>query len=448
MPKIAFIKIHPAIGIARVGNHPDAFFVGPEKPFDFTPPAGGYKAEERGVLKVKRQAARFRLYAYDAKGHVLGEITKDTAQITWRVRLANKKAAWEEFEGPQRNPGRWRNRHLALSRRKELVINPGERTIDANQQGAVAFDTGSFLSFNPNTRTEIKLQDIYLGELRTDDAGRLLVLGGRGTSDSPSKTPIEHYANNDGWYDDISDGPVDATVTVVHEGETVTPPVRGAWVVCAPPDFAPPVLPIVSLYDTLYDRAVRQGVADPPASPTFANDVYPLLEAAFNVKQVYADPLMGKQFHGFVLSANMPKKQREAIFDRIRVPAALRNAKTRPGTPQGNMPRLRDGGDSYSLNGLQDEGFTVTPTQYLVLEKWSKGSLSKKGGIRPTALVDITPEGVDRAALAKCIGGAFFPESRLDGFSNPRRHCRWMEPTFFASTGHSSCLETFSKLAT
>ena len=27
---MAVYKIHPAIGIARVGNHPDAFFVGPE----------------------------------------------------------------------------------------------------------------------------------------------------------------------------------------------------------------------------------------------------------------------------------------------------------------------------------------------------------------------------------------------------------------------------------
>ena len=25
-------KIHPAIGVARVGDHPDAFFVGPEIP--------------------------------------------------------------------------------------------------------------------------------------------------------------------------------------------------------------------------------------------------------------------------------------------------------------------------------------------------------------------------------------------------------------------------------
>ena len=164
---------------------------------------------------------------------------------------------------------------------------------------------------------------------------------------------------------------------------------RGAWVVCAPPDFAPPVLPIVSLYDTLYDRAVRQGVADPPASPTFANDVYPLLEAAFNVKQVYADPLMGKQFHGFVLSANMPKKQREAIFDRIRVPAALRNAKTRPGTPQGNMPRLRDGGGTAILLMAFKTKGSPSPLRSIWSSKNGRreASVKREGlGLRPSSI--------------------------------------------------------------
>ena len=32
MEKIKTIKIHPAIGIARVGNSPGEFFIGPEFP--------------------------------------------------------------------------------------------------------------------------------------------------------------------------------------------------------------------------------------------------------------------------------------------------------------------------------------------------------------------------------------------------------------------------------
>jgi len=58
-------KIHPAIGIARVGNHPTAFFVGPE-----SPGSPGVEIDAKGretpVMQykkdalVKRQAARFR----------------------------------------------------------------------------------------------------------------------------------------------------------------------------------------------------------------------------------------------------------------------------------------------------------------------------------------------------------------------------------------------------
>jgi hypothetical protein len=61
-------RIHPGIGIARVGNSPDEYFIGPEapcRPRDVTAPSGGFK-DEQG--RVKRQAARFRIYAYDSEG--------------------------------------------------------------------------------------------------------------------------------------------------------------------------------------------------------------------------------------------------------------------------------------------------------------------------------------------------------------------------------------------
>jgi len=63
-------RIHPAIGVARLGNHETAFFVGPEGPGSAgveidvgggERPLDGYKKDGR----VKRQAARFRVFAYD-----------------------------------------------------------------------------------------------------------------------------------------------------------------------------------------------------------------------------------------------------------------------------------------------------------------------------------------------------------------------------------------------
>jgi hypothetical protein len=86
---IVNVKIHPAIGIARLGNIPDEFFIGPELPWDRTIPDGGYKDEQ---CRVKRQAARFRIFAYHKDGSIT-KITEKEARITWTVHIANKKAS-------------------------------------------------------------------------------------------------------------------------------------------------------------------------------------------------------------------------------------------------------------------------------------------------------------------------------------------------------------------
>jgi hypothetical protein len=51
--------IYPGIGIARVGNAPDDYFIGPESPGQIPAPEGGFKDAEG---RMKRQAARFRIY--------------------------------------------------------------------------------------------------------------------------------------------------------------------------------------------------------------------------------------------------------------------------------------------------------------------------------------------------------------------------------------------------
>ena len=76
MKEIVTFKIHPAIGIARLGNSPNEFFIGPEIPGKYPKPKGGYKDSQR---KVKRQAARFRIFGYDKKGKVVKEITTKNA---------------------------------------------------------------------------------------------------------------------------------------------------------------------------------------------------------------------------------------------------------------------------------------------------------------------------------------------------------------------------------
>jgi len=53
---------------------------------------------------------------------------------------------------------------------------------------------------------------------------------------------------------------------------------------------------------------------------------------------------------------------------------------------------------------------TVTPYQYCVLESWAAGNFVDDWDGKPPALsFDVTPSGLDRAALEACVGAAFFP---------------------------------------
>jgi len=274
-------EIHPAIGIARVGNSPDSYFVGPQQPGNYQPAAGGFKDfgdPEKGIPpRVKRQAAEFRIYAYDAEHNILGEVTAADADIVWTVHLANKKAEWDRFAGTlgenlpldtRRPRDEWRN--SAVDDRDSLIIDAGERRV-LNRGDSARFDTGTFRG-----------RPVYLGEIRTDDSGRLLVLGGHGLSECSNPAGrIVNYANNDLWHDDTSDGPVTATVRIRGAMDPVT--ATPAWAIVAPPDFAPRIDCVVTLFDVAVDVAKRNpGELSLPASigpsvpPSFTADVHPI----------------------------------------------------------------------------------------------------------------------------------------------------------------------------
>src|SRR5581483_4451113 len=135
----------------------------------------------------------------------------------------------------------------AIVERGPLRIDPGPRSVggaNANADGgdpAAAFDSGTFFG-----------APVPLGELRTDAAGRLLVFGGTGRS-TPAVPGLlaTTFANNELWHDDTSDGPVDATVRI--GGRDI--PTTGAWVVVAPPNYAPGIQSVVTMYDVMFEVA-------------------------------------------------------------------------------------------------------------------------------------------------------------------------------------------------
>ena len=205
-------RIHPAIGVARVGNSPEGYFFGPEAP-------GPHPYDEDNFRDgdgcIKRQAARFRIYGFNAAGEAVREITDADADIQWTVKVANTKSSWFDFDLAMDIPAAeglvsTRRNHGVLDR-TILEIKPSEieitgiNTNAAGTDDTYAFDDGTYGPDGDN---------VYLGELRTDDAGRLIFLGGCGLSENPWNVPADTFANNDGYHDDISDGWVEATVTV------------------------------------------------------------------------------------------------------------------------------------------------------------------------------------------------------------------------------------------
>lgn len=291
-------RIHPGIGIARLGNSPDAFCISPEQPAvlptdcdsrgnPLLSPDGTTEltitAFKDAQGRMKRQAARFQIWAYDEESpggrplklgdHIEGGGNAGTLiDIQWRVYLANKKSSWYQFQqldGEHGYSPSHPRRNSAISdpnARQQLIIDPGPRTVDHRTKRTAHFDRDSedYATTFPPTLKPNSIDT--LGDLITDDVGRLLVLGGHGNSgsflyDDFGQPRIDNYANNDGWFDDTSDGPVMARLAMfsplvgrVRYVDVVAP----AWVVCCYPAYVPQILDVVTMDDVIEDMAIRK----------------------------------------------------------------------------------------------------------------------------------------------------------------------------------------------
>jgi hypothetical protein len=374
-------RTHPGVGIARVGDSPDGFFIGPEL-VDATPleldgngndvPFTTYK--KNGL--IKRQGARFRVFAYDdgAPANPREVVASDRIQIVWRVQLVNRKAAWTGAVQPRfapRNP-----QFVSDVDRNQLVIAPDVRTITGANKFGVKFDNGSFLGMN-----------VPLGELRTDAASRLVVLGGHGKSGADRNDRAiggDNFADNPWWYDDVSDGPVTAAVTVDGMAQTV----ESAWVIVAPPDFAPAVGGAVSLYDVMQQVAVESLHLAKPAQPSFTADIQPILRRCASLQWT----------HDSILWTRIPQNWQDLCnatgptADKLR-----RDTTTRL---SGRLP-LRGTGNPGDM--LQ-----LTPTQKEFLKAWADGNFVRDWGQAPKPSL-ANPSDVDRGPLDAAVGGGFFP---------------------------------------
>ncbi|MEA2183609.1 MAG: hypothetical protein QOF69_2794 [Solirubrobacteraceae bacterium] len=422
--RVVRAAIHPSIGVARVGDSEEHFYIGPETDRPLPIPPGEMK-DRTGALK--REAARFRIYGYNAAGEPICELTAQTAEIEWTVHVANQKAAWYQFQIaldiPEASvhhdapPSMLRNAGVTGGARSQLVIDPGSRTISgAGASGPqYRFASGEFFG-----------KKVYLGELRTDDAGRLLFLGGHGKSASNDGSPATTFANNDKWHDDVSDGPVTAQVTI--DGQPV--PVDPAWVVVAPPNYAPEVVGVRTLYDLLFDAYVQSGWLPFPDRVSFMRDVFPILERLTG---------MGWVNQGF--AAKFGPGGREHFLDPDYLARLASDLPEHAELRNGIYTTFRDWerddespvpwpwiyGDSMSLPPVSArQHSTLSGTQMRILELWAAGDFDPDldlGALAPTELDELPlsrrPSMLDRAALTFCLADAFHPGCEMTW---PMRH--------------------------
>jgi hypothetical protein len=439
--------IHPSIGVARIGNSATDWFVGPEVA-DPPPEGAGFYRDATGALK--RQAARFRIYGIDGSGAVVGELTPKTAGVTidWKVHLCNRKGQWYQFqialdipEAKTYAPSMLRN--ISVADRTKLAIDPGYRTISGCNTSGPQFDSGKFLD-----------TPVHLGELRTDPDGRLLVLGGRGVSKSIDGSFLNGMANNDGWYDDTSDGPVTATVRIDGEPIDVTP----AWVVVAPPSYSPLLKSVRTMWDLMLDVAINQGWLSAPTTPSFLHDIRPIFHRMSMLQWVNAGYATTFGWGGpfdfasdeWLAKLGSPKPRyaelRRTLYNQFR-------KLPRDGISPLPWPWLY--GDSASV-------IPVTPNSHLVLGQTQMANLSAWAdgnfvsdypptgpGVTKVEDLPLDQQGamLDRAALEFCIADAFAPGLGLTWimrdsslYTGPFRirHAPdgWVEPSYGAALNY------------
>jgi hypothetical protein len=438
--------IYPSIGVARLGNAEAEYFLGPEVT-NPQPEAPGFYRDCEGALK--RQAARFRIYGLNAGGQAVAEITAENAEVHWMVHLANKKAAWYQFqlaldvpEAASAPPTLLRN--STVSNRADLKIDPGERHISGrNIQGgpSYTFDTGKFMG-----------AQVYLGELRTDDVGRLVVLGGRGKSASHDGSKAVTFANNDGWHDDISDGPVMANV--YYEGQELA--VTSAWVVVAPPNYAPQQKSVRTMWDLMRDLAIRNSALSKPVRPSFNADIRPIFERLSNLQWVNAGFAANFGWKGpnnlaasvmlARLSRNSPndRELRKTIANQFRVFA--RDAWAQQPWPWGY-------GDAMNIPPVESprQNVSLTDTQLQMLQQWASGDFEADydPAAKPPQNIEelpiaARPDMLTKAALEFCLADAFHPGCEMTWpvrawsmYQAPFRFLHapkdWAEPEFGAA---------------
>ncbi|WP_064968073.1 LodA/GoxA family CTQ-dependent oxidase [Tenacibaculum ovolyticum] len=423
------LKIYPSIGIARMGNGPankeDVIF-SPEVPWANLFETNQEYHTINGALK--KQAQRFYIYECDSNDIPIRKLEIQNAQIEWTVEVANKKPFWYDFNNSLDLSIKTDNENLSdtfyndkiapgisTSRRNpnvlnEKLINSGDKNFRkelVNSPSAVTVSSenikqkiGGQFPFPQDTEAKSKIatamkteaKDVSLGTAEYDE-GTLIFYPADGISAALNPSDLNtDFADNSNWYDDICDGRVTAKVTVNGQTFELNNATSAAWIATAPPDYAPQIQPISTMYDLIC------GTANEGYSTDFSL-IFPVLYRLYRMQWVNASDFLAPSFREIIdqLSAiefkslfnNSLEAQpiREKIFNLFRNPRySYTNEPVIPSKSTTDITNLGSGtedlkypfypGDGINYPGSPAQWFAIPPMLYEQLKSWRDGNFN------------------------------------------------------------------------
>lgn len=467
------LSIHPSVGVARLGNSTTEICLSPDTigglPFDADNNGnslGPITSFKDAAGLIKRQGQPFKILSDTGE-----EITLDTpnvASIEWTVHLANKKAAWYQYSELQGNllygqensyenqriP--FRNPDVPQNDRQTLIVDPGPRTI-SGKQSSIGFDQNNvpagYPAQYPPQKVLYGVPVVTLGDLLTDNSGRLVVLGGFGHAGG--NLPLTSYGGSSTWHDDISDGPVYCTVNF-NDG---TPSVSlTAWVIIGSPDFAPEIVNISNLSDTMFDVGVRNfnlvpdmysgGNYNPNFQANFQRDILPIINRISKyqwVANVQSMMAFTSNIFDFTDNSEANRQNRQNYFSYFRqndaqppVPPNLPQEQLlkENGTDIFPMMPLNSGSNSVSNINIM-KFMALDETQFFLMQQWADGNFVSDPNYEQYPV-----NAMDAASVGNCVGLPMCPGIEVTWnlqnpiiYANPYRILQYGNEQQYAAQG-------------
>lgn len=479
-------RIYPSIGIARVGNGPadkQNVVWSPEVPGQdmYATDLELYTKDGR----LKKMAQRFYVYECDDEGKPVRPINTDDYDVEWAVEVANKKPFWYNFNNcldlsivsdnqdlspnvakHKLAPGKsttYRNPNVldmgervpeGYNYRKELINRPPAATVSKT---ASRCELGGKFPFPQDSAKTSRLaqsmgcddQSVSLGIIEYDDGkdgdgavlnprhqGTLIFYAADGHSAAlnPSDLNVD-FADNANWYDDICDGRVSATLKSRKDGSTVKldDARSAAWIATAPPNYAPQIDPLSTMFDLITGTAIPAD-GKGPFQPGLSL-VIPLMYRLYRMQWVNLGDFLAPSFRETIDELTKEGKLkylytkepagavvREQIFKLFRNPAyPYDNQPVIPSKEQTDILNRGVGkrplqlpyypSDGVDYPGSPAQWFAIPPVLYQQLENWRDGNFESIPGLQGETMEEL---------------GRFFQQCYLEAAEQPGKEALLM----------------------